>query len=67
LFLAERREGTIVEVRQFLWDEIGLKRLFTGDGLTMDDDGKPGPPEYLARNLPLDEMGAAVIDVVPRR
>jgi hypothetical protein len=56
-----------VEVRQFLWDEIGLKALFTGSGFTMDDNGRQGPPEYLAKNTPLDEIaGAVVVDVVPR-
>ena len=51
-----RRDGTCTEVRQFLWDEIGLKGLFRGDGRTMDDDNNLGPPEYLCRNLPLAEM-----------
>ena len=45
------REGTLVEVRQFLYDEVGLKKLFTGDGRTINDDGESGPVEYLARNV----------------
>lgn len=61
-----KREGTCPEVRQFLWDEIGLKGLYRGDGRAMDDDGNLGPPEYLCRNLPLSEMkGAVVVDVKP--
>ena len=61
-----RREGTMPEVRQFLWDEIGLRNLFLGTGRTMNDEGVLGPPEYLCRNLPLAEMqGAVVVDVVP--
>ena len=61
-----RRDGTCTEVRQFLWDEIGLKGLFRGDGRTMDDHGNLGPPEYLCRNVPLADMaGGVVVDVVP--
>ena len=61
-----RREGTCAEVRQFLWDEIGLNGQFRGDGRTMDGDGNIGPPEYLCRTLPLSEMaGAVVVDIVP--
>lgn len=61
-----RRGGTCTEVRQFLWDEIGLKGLFRGDGHTMDDHGHLGPLEYLCRNMPLADMvGGVVVDVVP--
>ena len=61
-----RREGTMPEIRQFLWDEIGLNGQFSGTGRTVDDEGVLGPPEYLCRNLPLAEMhGAVVVDVVP--
>eukprot|EP00581_Thalassiosira_minuscula_P003013 CAMPEP_0183743194 /NCGR_PEP_ID=MMETSP0737-20130205/65092_1 /TAXON_ID=385413 /ORGANISM="Thalassiosira miniscula, Strain CCMP1093" /LENGTH=256 /DNA_ID=CAMNT_0025978803 /DNA_START=791 /DNA_END=1561 /DNA_ORIENTATION=+ len=61
-----KREGTMVEVRQFLWDEIGLKGNYTGTGFTKDDNGNSGPPEYLARNMPLkDIVGIAIANVVP--
>ena len=61
-----RREGTVVEVRQFLMDEIGLKRLYTGSGYTLNDDGETGPPEYLAQNkILVDIEGLATISVVP--
>ena len=33
-----------MQVRQFLWDEIGLKGLYRGDGLTYDDDGRAAQP-----------------------
>ena len=36
------RPVTAIEVRQFLYDEIGLKKLFTGCGTTHNDDGNPG-------------------------
>jgi len=56
----------MVEVRQFLWDEIGLKGNYTGTGFTKDDNGNSGPPEYLARNMPLkDIVGIAIANVVP--
>ena len=38
-----RREGTLTEVRQFLFDEIGLNGLFSGSGRTVDDAGVQGP------------------------
>ena len=33
---------TIVHVRQFLYDEIGIKSLFTGTGYTTDESGVSG-------------------------
>ena len=32
----------------FLWDEVGLKKLYRGDGYTYDDHGNKGNLEYLA-------------------
>ena len=62
----EKSAPTVVQVRQWLWDEIGLKSLYSGDGYTYDDNGDRGPREYLARNAPLaDIQGIAVLDVVP--
>ena len=53
-----------MEVRQFLWDEIGIRALYSGTGHTVDDDGMQGPPECLCANTPLTEMvGAVVVDV----
>ena len=60
----QKRSGTLVEVRQFLYDEIGLGRLFTGLGYTVKDNGgeRVGWTEYLARNMKLDEIdGLAVV------
>lgn len=66
--LARIAEPSAVQVRQFLWDEIGLKGLYRGDGLTYDDDGQPGNREFLARQMPLSAIeGAVVVDVVPSR
>uniref|UniRef100_A0A7S2UYZ7 Uncharacterized protein n=1 Tax=Fibrocapsa japonica TaxID=94617 RepID=A0A7S2UYZ7_9STRA len=64
----QRREGTLVQVRQFLWDEIGIKGLFVGDGRTQNDAGEQGPREFLARNLPINDIeGHIVIEVNPSR
>ena len=61
-----RRKGTLVEVRQFLWDELQFSRLYTGTGHTMNEDGGVGPPEYMVRNMKLlDIKGLVMISVVP--
>ena len=58
--------GSSVHVRQFLWDEIGIKDLFSGHGRTVNDDGTLGPLEYLCRNVPLaDISGCCCVDIVP--
>ena len=58
-----KRDGTLVQIRQFLYDELGLKKLFTGDGSTINDDGTPGPREYLAKNVALESIeGCVVVD-----
>eukprot|EP00750_Incisomonas_marina_P030714 INCI7642.1.p1 GENE.INCI7642.1~~INCI7642.1.p1 ORF type:complete len:476 (-),score=56.39 INCI7642.1:1223-2650(-) len=60
------RPVTAIEVRQFLYDEIGLKKLFTGCGTTHNDDGNPGIPEYLAENRQLQDIqGCAVYKFEP--
>merc|ERR1712151_578781 len=43
-------EPSLVQVRQFLYDEIGMSTLFVGDGISMEDDGSRGVPEFLAEN-----------------
>lgn len=64
--LVRIEEPTLVQCRQFLWDEIDLKKLYSGDGYTVDDDGNRGPMEYLTRQARLDEIeGVVVVDVVP--
>ena len=61
------RAGTCVEVRQFLWDEIGLNKLFTGKGYTEDEQGNVGPKEYLAMNKRfVDIKGLCIVDVDPK-
>jgi len=64
----KRRNGTLVEVRQFLWDEIGLRQHYTGSGYTKNDNGQVGVPEYLAQNKKLDDIdGLIKIQVVPTK
>jgi len=59
-------EGTRVEVRQFLWDEIGINNLYSGDGKTVDDFGTTGPSEYLAKSTLISDIeGCVVLDVHP--
>jgi len=61
-FLRLGPSPSLVQVRQFLWDELGLKGLFRGDGFTYDDHGERGYEEFLACNLRLREIqGAAVM------
>jgi hypothetical protein len=61
-FLRLGPSPSLVQVRQFLWDELGLKGIFRGDGFTYDDHGERGYEEFLACNLRLREIqGAAVM------
>ena len=59
---------TLVQTRQFLWDEISLRKLYGGDGYTYDDNGNRGNKEYLSRNTTLDSIaGATLVDVNPAK
>ena len=63
-FLRLGPSPSLVQVRQFLWDELGLKGLFSGDGFTYDDHGERGSEEFLACNKRLREIqGASVVQV----
>lgn len=62
--IEEIESPSCVQVRQFLWDELGLKPLFRGDGQTEDDNNVLGSKEYLAKNCLLkDIVGAAVVTI----
>ena len=55
---------TCVQVRQFLWDEIGMKGLFSGTSITEPDDGSIGVLEYLVPNMSIADIhGCAVMDL----
>ena len=61
------RAGTCVEVRQFLWDEIGCNNQFAGKGYSVDGDGNERSKEYLAMNKPfVDIKGLCIADVDPK-
>jgi len=52
----QHSEGTLLEVRAFLYFEIGMKELYRGDGWTYSVDGARGYPEYFTFNHPLSEF-----------
>ena len=58
----------MVEARQCLFDEIGIKGLFTGTGSTATEAGAPEVSqvvrEFLARTLALEDIkGCVVLDL----
>ena len=54
-----------MQVRQWLWDEIGLSSLYRADMWAYEDNGTRGPREYLERNAHLAEIhGIVVLGVV---
>ena len=59
--IEEIESPSCVQVRQFLWDELGLKGLFRGDGQTEDDNNVLGPAEYLSNNCLLKDIVGAVV------
>lgn len=60
----KQREGSALEVREFLYHVCHLRELYTGDGFTKKADGSRGVPEYISPNLKIADMpGARVIDV----
>jgi hypothetical protein len=48
--------GTLVEVRSFLYDTVGLGALFCGSGFTKDFTGKGCVKEYLIVNRNVDSI-----------
>ena len=44
-------ENTLVNCRRFLRKIFNLTPLFTGDGSTLKEDGKPGWPEMMVENV----------------
>lgn len=57
-------EGTLFDVRAFLWHTCDLRELYAGDGYTRDASGKKGVMEYIAQNIALDQLGPhALVDL----
>ena len=44
------------DVRAFLYHTMNLNNLFAGDGYTYTPDGRRGHREYLAANVPRDQL-----------
>ena len=56
-FVFNNSEGTLIDVRAFLYHIVHLRELFSGDGFTYEEDGKKGLREYIAPNCRLEELG----------
>lgn len=54
----EQFDGTIVGVRQWLWDQLGLNDDYTGTGYTR---GRNGTREYFAVNSEICELPGCVV------
>jgi len=50
--------GTLLEVRSFLYYEIGMKELYRGDGFTYTLNGSKGYPEYFAVNQKVSDFNS---------
>ncbi|CAF1004646.1 unnamed protein product [Rotaria magnacalcarata] len=59
-FMTEERflqcDGTLEESRGFLYNKLGLSKLFDGSGLTKDSSGQLCVPEYLQLNIPVRDI-----------
>lgn len=59
-FMSEERflkcEGTLEESRGFLYNRLGMSRLFDGSGFTKDSDGRLFVREYLQSNTPVRDI-----------
>ncbi len=53
----KQSEGTLVDVRAFLYHTVHLRELFSGDGFTYEEDRQRGLKEYIAPNCKLEELG----------
>lgn len=59
-FMSDERftecEGTLEEVRGFLYNRLGLSRLYDGNGFTKDENGRLNVREYLQLNIPVRDI-----------
>ncbi|HDZ17473.1 hypothetical protein LCGC14_1968110 [marine sediment metagenome] len=57
-------EGTLIDVRAFLFHTVHLRELFSGDGFIYEANGERGLNEYIAPNCKLEELkGYILIDM----
>jgi len=63
-------DGTLVDVRAFLFHSCGLRSLYAGDGYTRNEENVRGLTEYIGANGPVDAFGEfEIIDLdvkIPR-
>lgn len=52
----EAAEGTLVDVRAFLYCTVQLRDLFSGDGYTYTPDGERSLMEYITKNALLSQL-----------
>ncbi|UJR08091.1 hypothetical protein I4U23_012368 [Adineta vaga] len=65
-FLSLKDTPTLLQVRAFLHNQIGLNELFDGNGKTMTHMGDETADEYLTINRPLNELNEyALLDLNP--
>ncbi|KAL9649028.1 hypothetical protein ABK040_008405 [Willaertia magna] len=62
--IIKEREPTLVEVRAFLYFDVGLRELFRGDGYTLMNGEKRGFKEYLVENVERKQIEGAY-QVIP--
>ena len=55
---SESTEGTLEQVRGFLYHVLGMSELFDGAGVTKTADGERAVREYLMKNRAVKEFGA---------
>ncbi|HEY3999962.1 MAG TPA: hypothetical protein VGO93_13895 [Candidatus Xenobia bacterium] len=56
--------GSLVEVRDFLYHVVHLRELFTGQGYTLQADGRRGVAEYIMPNVRLAQIpGLRLTDI----
>jgi Dual specificity phosphatase, catalytic domain len=57
---------TMLEVRRFLFHEMGLRGLFRGDGHTYTEDGQRGVREYFVPNVRRERVPGLQVVGLPR-
>jgi hypothetical protein len=65
-FLSLKDPPTLLQVRAFLYHQIGLNELFRGDGRTLTHEGVLSDKEYLTINRPVNQLNKYILlDINP--
>jgi hypothetical protein len=65
-FLSLKNLPTLLQVRAFLYHQIGLNELFRGDGRTLTHEGILSDKEYMTINRPLNQLNNCILlDINP--